>query len=339
MIQGLHRYAIMHIFFYDDINYYCLFQSLDSAFLRRFSTYLHVAQPEKEDRIEILKNVANGFHSLTKEDFSNLGDMTNHYSAADIARAGNDSINWYFQELLIATRFKETPDKDGKMKFEPCTINEEGTTMTYKDLEDSQLHHRKLTFHCMEEVLRQSRPTIESTEVNKHRRFEMKHPGVSIYRWKEMLDLKEKEEVHKSEKRSLMKIFKSIFNKHEIEKKSFERDSVKTSAQSDAANKNQRLSLFKSSKDHCKNTEPKKLATKEKHINQQPASSLSKNANESTYGFNDKPCSESKNDDDSSSGFDDESSSDSDESYIDNHSAEVPFCKGKKKINPYNKNQ
>ena len=66
---------------------------------------------------------------------------------------------------------------------------------------------------------------------------------------------------------------------------------------------------------------------------------MSKNANESSYGFNDKPCSESKNDDDSSSGFDDESSSDSDESYIDNHSAEVPFCKGKKKINPYNKNQ
>ena len=43
---------------------------------------------------------------------------------------------------------------------------------------------------------------------------------------------------------------------------------------------------------------------------------MSKNPNESTYGFNDKPCSESKNDDDSSSGFDDESSSDSDdESY------------------------
>ena len=161
---------------------------MDSAFLRRFSTYLDVAQPEKEDRIEILKNVANGFHSLT---------------AADIARAGNDSINWYLQELLIATRFKETPDKDGKMKFEPCTINEEGTTMTYKDLEDSQLHHRKLTYHCMEEVLRQSRPTIEATEVNKHRRFEMKHPGVSIYRWKEMLDLKEKKEVQKSEKKNI----------------------------------------------------------------------------------------------------------------------------------------
>ena len=79
----------------------------------------------------VKKNVANGFHSLTKEDFSNLGDMTNHYSAADIARAGNDSINWYFQELLIATRFKETPDKDGKMKFEPYTINEEGTTITF----------------------------------------------------------------------------------------------------------------------------------------------------------------------------------------------------------------
>ena len=99
--------------------------------------------------------------------------------------------------------------------------------MTYKDLEDSQLHHRKLTFHCMEEVLRQSRPTIESTEVNKHRRFEMKHPGVSIYQTKEMLDLKEKEEVHESEKRTLMKIFKSIFNKREIEKKTFEKDIVK----------------------------------------------------------------------------------------------------------------
>jgi len=225
-------------------------ESLDSAFLRRFSTYLHVAQPTKEDRIEILKNVANGFHSLTTEDFSNLGDMTNHYSAADIARAGIDSINWYYQELLIATRFKETPDKDGKMKFEPCTINEKGTAMTYKDLEDIQLHHRRLTFHCMEEVLRQSRPTIESSEVNKHRRFEMKHPGVSIFRRKENSGLKEKEEVHKSEKRTLTKIFKSIFNKHEIEKKNLERDSVKTSAQSNTANITQRLSLFKSSKDH-----------------------------------------------------------------------------------------
>ena len=302
--------------------------------MRRFSTYLHVAQPTKEDRIEILKNVANGFHSLTKEDFSKLGDMTNHYSAADIARAGIDSINWYYQELLIATRFKETPDKDGKMKFEPCTINEKGTAMTYKDLEDIQLHHRRLTFHCMEEVLRQSRPTIESSEVNKHRRFEMKHPGVSIFRRKENSDLKEKDEVHKSEKRTLMKVFKSIFKKHEIEKKSLERDSVKTSAQSNTANITQTLSLFKSSKDHCK------LATKEKNGNQQKESSLSKNANESSSGFDDKPCSESKNDDESSSGFDDESSSDSDdESYFDNHSVSVPFGRRKKTINPYNKSE
>ena len=302
--------------------------------MRRFSTYLHVAQPTKEDRIEILKNVANGFHSLTTEDFSNLGDMTNHYSAADIARAGIDSINWYYQELLIATRFKETPDKDGKMKFEPCTINEKGTAMTYKDLEDIQLHHRRLTFHCMEEVLRQSRPTIESSEVNKHRRFEMKHPGVSIFRRKENSGLKEKEEVHKSEKRTLTKIFKSIFNKHEIEKKSLERDSVKTSAQSNTASITQRLSLFKSSKDHCK------LATKENNGNQQKESSLSKNANESSSGFDDKPCSESKNNDESSSGFDDESSSDSDdESYIDTHSVSVPFGRRKKTINPYNKTE
>ena len=76
--------------------------------MRRFSTYLHVAQPTKEDRIEILKNVANDFHSLTEKEFSNLGDMTAHYSAVDIARAGNNSINWYYQELLIATGFKKT---------------------------------------------------------------------------------------------------------------------------------------------------------------------------------------------------------------------------------------
>ena len=91
---------------------------------------------------------------------------------------------------------------------------------------------------------------------------------------------------------------------------------MKTSAQSNAANKTQGLSLLKSSKDNCKNMEPKKLAMKEKCRNQQPASPLSKNANESSCGLNDKPCSESKNVNDSSSGFDDESSSNSyDESY------------------------
>lgn len=74
----------------------------------------------------------------------------------------------------------------------------------------------------MKEVLRQSRPTIESSEVNKHCCFEMKHPGVSIYSKKENSELKEKE-VRKSEKKTLMQIFMSIFNSMKLKKISLDR--------------------------------------------------------------------------------------------------------------------
>lgn len=114
---------------------------------------------------------------------------------------------------------------------------------------------------------------------------------------------------------------------------------MKTSAQSNAVNTTQRLSL-KSSKGHCKNEEPNKLAMKERNGNQQPESSLSKDANECSIGFDDKLCSESMNNDNSSSGFDDETSSDSDnESYIGNHSVSVPFGRRQKTSNSYNRNE
>ena len=123
----------------------------------------------------------NDFHTIKDEQFSTLGDMTDDFSASDVSRAAIDGINWYYQEVLNANEFKEV-EIDGVKKYEPCGPNEKGEIMTYKDIAPEKLFERKVTFECMSEVVRQSRPSVAFSEVNKHRRFEMKHPSVNILR-------------------------------------------------------------------------------------------------------------------------------------------------------------
>jgi hypothetical protein len=123
----------------------------------------------------------NEFHTIEKEEFSTLGDMTADFSASDVSRAAIDGINWYYQEVLNATSFKEV-EVDGVKKYEPCRPNGKSKIMTYKDLAPEQLFERKLSFQCLSEVIRQSRPSVAFSEVNTHRRFEMKHPSVNFLR-------------------------------------------------------------------------------------------------------------------------------------------------------------
>ena len=166
-------------------------QVLDSAVLRRFSTTIHVGQPGPDDRISILKSKwewnSNTFHSITKDQFKVLGEKTNLYSGSDVTRVAIDSINYYYQQVLAATHFKEVLDDNGNVKYEPLPWDskEKGKPMTYEDLKPNELYDRKITFECVEEVLRQSKPTVGSTEVNKHKRFEMYHPAVSVLRGKD----------------------------------------------------------------------------------------------------------------------------------------------------------
>ena len=167
--------------------------------MRRFSTTIHVGQPGPDDRISILKSKwkwnNNTFHSLTDNQFKVLGEKTNMFSGSDVTRVAIDSINYYYQQVLAATHFQEVLDDKGNVKYEPLPWDskEKGKPMTYKDLKQNELHDRKITFECVEEVLKQSKPTVGSSEVNKHRRFEMLHPAVSVLRGKKKLQKNEQE--------------------------------------------------------------------------------------------------------------------------------------------------
>ena len=150
-----------------------------------------------------MKSYLNEFHTITKQQFSTLGDMTENYSSSDIAKAAIDSINWYYQEVLNAKKFKKVYDDEGNLKFEPCDEKDtNGVTMKFEEIADQQLNAKKVSFECLQEVLYQSKPTIEFSEVYKHRRFEMKHPNVSVLRKRVQTEQKQSDNHQKKAKKT-----------------------------------------------------------------------------------------------------------------------------------------
>lgn len=110
-----------------------------------------------------------------------LGDKTAGFMSSDVCNAVINGINFYYQEVFQAKKFKERMDESGKMFYEPCSIKDPlGKNMTSKDFEPHQLFKRKLSFVCLNEIISKSRPSIELQEVNKSKWFEIKHPCVTF---------------------------------------------------------------------------------------------------------------------------------------------------------------
>ena len=124
-------------------------QVLDTAVLCCFSTTIHVGQPGPDERISILNSKwkwnNNTFHSITDDQFKVLGEKTTLYSGSDVTRFAIDSINYYYQQVLAATHFKEVLDDNGDVKYKPLPWDskEKGNAMTYKNLKQMNCTTKK----------------------------------------------------------------------------------------------------------------------------------------------------------------------------------------------------
>lgn len=83
--------------------------ALDSAIRRRFEKRIYIALPEAPARTEMFKlNMGNkpGQHSLTQQDFQELGRRSEGYSGADISIAVRDALMMPVRKVQTATHFK-----------------------------------------------------------------------------------------------------------------------------------------------------------------------------------------------------------------------------------------
>lgn len=84
---------------------------LDETVCRRFEKRLYLAPPNKEERINHIKWSLNGMAtSLTTDDYSTLGDMTERFTGEDIEVLVRHSLMEPVRKCQSATRFRVTDD-------------------------------------------------------------------------------------------------------------------------------------------------------------------------------------------------------------------------------------
>jgi len=84
---------------------------LDPAVRRRFEKRVYIALPEKEARAKMFKlNLGATPNSLTDEDYSNLGDLTEDYSGSDISIVVKDALMEPIRKCQSARKFRIEPD-------------------------------------------------------------------------------------------------------------------------------------------------------------------------------------------------------------------------------------
>jgi vacuolar protein-sorting-associated protein 4 len=103
--------------------------ALDPAIRRRFERRIYIPLPEFEARLGMLKRgMKDNKHSLTEDDFKELGMRTENFSGSDVSILVRDAVYAPVRLLQTATKFKEVNGK-----FQPCRPNESGQPGTWMD--------------------------------------------------------------------------------------------------------------------------------------------------------------------------------------------------------------
>lgn len=84
---------------------------LDPAVRRRFEKRVYISLPDKNARAMMFKlNLGDTPHSLTEQDFDNLGELTENYSGSDISTLVKDALMEPIRKCQTAKKFAITPD-------------------------------------------------------------------------------------------------------------------------------------------------------------------------------------------------------------------------------------
>lgn len=150
---------------------------LDAAIRRRFEKRIYIDLPEANARTNMFKlNLGQETaHSLTEENFRELGQRTEGYSGADVALVVRDALMQPVRKVQTATHFKKVsgPSRDDPNKIvhdllEPCSPGERGAIeMTWVQVPGEKLKEPLVSFQDMLRSLATQRPTVNAEDLKK----------------------------------------------------------------------------------------------------------------------------------------------------------------------------
>ncbi|KAG1649393.1 Vacuolar protein sorting-associated protein 4B [Nymphon striatum] len=154
---------------------------LDAAIRRRFEKRIYIPLPEEHARAIMFKlNLGTATpHSLTEDDFKNLGKKSDGYSGADISIVVRDALMQPVRKVQTATHFKRCrgpsrsdPNIMVDDLLQPCSPGEHGAEeMSWMQVPGDKLLEPIVTMKDMLQSLASSKPTVNDDDLKKLTKF------------------------------------------------------------------------------------------------------------------------------------------------------------------------
>lgn len=133
---------------------------LDEAFRRRFEKRIYISLPDPTARTTMFKlKVADVEHSITEEEFVQLGNASELYSGADIKTVSKEALYMAIRKCQNATHFKQLPNG----MWTPCSPSESGPNvreMGMYDVPDGKLQEPPVCFDDFMMALTKCKPSV-----------------------------------------------------------------------------------------------------------------------------------------------------------------------------------
>eukprot|EP00331_Platyophrya_macrostoma_P035743 CAMPEP_0176443436 /NCGR_PEP_ID=MMETSP0127-20121128/22419_1 /TAXON_ID=938130 /ORGANISM="Platyophrya macrostoma, Strain WH" /LENGTH=472 /DNA_ID=CAMNT_0017828659 /DNA_START=66 /DNA_END=1484 /DNA_ORIENTATION=- len=147
---------------------------LDPAIRRRFEKRIYIPLPEQNAREYLVRKLANKTkHTLTEEDFAELGERTEGFSGADISILVRDACYEPLRKAQNALAFKPVGyNASGNHIYEPCAPSEFGAVQ--KRMYDFGSDEIQLPLVSMDDfctVLMRCKPSVGPNDMKMHQEF------------------------------------------------------------------------------------------------------------------------------------------------------------------------
>lgn len=153
---------------------------LDSAIRRRFEKRIYIPLPEAPARTEMFKlHLGNTPHSISEEEFRDLGKRTEGYSGADISIVVRDALMQPVRKVQTATHFRKVrgPSRDDPNVIvddllTPCSPGAPGAIeMNWTLVDGNKLLEPIVSMSDMLMSIATSKPTVNEADLKKLEEF------------------------------------------------------------------------------------------------------------------------------------------------------------------------
>ncbi|XP_076112567.1 vacuolar protein sorting-associated protein 4B-like [Mytilus galloprovincialis] len=155
---------------------------IDASIRKRFEKRICVPLPEAEVRSEIFKiQLGKAVHSLTEENFTELGKITNGFSGFDISVVVKEAMLKPVRKVQTATKFRKVEEACNKDPLEsdtvndlliPCSSEAQGAIeMSWEDLPKNKLLETNVSMGDMLESIANYKPTVTDDDLRKVEEF------------------------------------------------------------------------------------------------------------------------------------------------------------------------